>query len=253
MSDKPFNQIEHSVVASLIRNEPHEQYEATDFHEALLFAIARELGRVHHNRYQTSWDRWSDDPHIPGIQWRRYAYDCDCPEDHDGFTPRHLEECVLCQPNFGFEDVRFTWYKNPGRGMSINQSWAAEKWQAWFDRCIAKIREFDVHVGGGGHSIAPLPDGTAFYSAACCVLFGPSLSESPLKDELSDLKTNAERGQREIAKESRPDDDKYWSHVEKKDLSPRDVRLIALGVMAERLRSQRNDRPKAENPKPPTR
>lgn len=245
MDEKPYNPLEHSVVSALIRNEPHERYEATDFHEALLFAIAREIGRVHHNRYQTSWDRWSDDPHIPGIQWRRYAYDCDCPEDSDGFTPRHLENCPLCQPNFGFEDVRFTWYKNPGRGMSVNKSWSADEWMQWFDRCVAKVREFDYRVGGGSHTMQPLPEGDAFYLAACHVLFAPSLEESPLKDEIISLKSAAEEGQREIHRDERRDDDGYWRFVEKGDLSERDVRLIALGVMAEKYRSQRNDRPVA--------
>lgn len=228
----------HSVVSALIRNEPHEQYEATDFHEALLFAIAREIGRVHHNRYQSSWDRWSDDPHIPGIQWRRYAYGCDCPEDNDGFTPRHLEDCPLCQPNFAFEDVRFTWYKNPGRGMSVSKSMPAAEWQAWFERCIAKIQEFDVHIGGGSHSIAPLPEANNFYSAACCVMFAPAIIKDPLKEQLATIKSNAEAGQREVA--SGNDTEGYWVPVERGALNDRDVRLIALGIMAERIRAQRN-------------
>lgn len=241
---QPYNPLEHSIVQALIRNEPHEQYEASDFHEALLFAIAREIGRVHHNRYQTSWDRWSDDPHIPGIQWRRYAYDCDCPEDSDSFVPRHLEDCVLCQPNFGFEDVRFTWYKNPGRGMSVNKDWTSTEWLAWFNRCIAKVKEFDINISGESHSISPLPGGNEFYSAAVHVMFGPSLQKQPLHGELEQLRGSAQDGQREIASEDKATEG-YWSLVEKGDLTDRDVRLIALGVMAERYRSQRNDRPRA--------
>ena len=238
-----YNPIHHSIVQGLIRNEPHEQYEATEFHEALLFAIAREIGRVHYNRYQSPWDRWSDDPHIPGIQWRRYVYDCDCPDTGDGFIPRHLEECVLCQPNFGFEDVRFNWYKNPGRGMSVNKDWSAEDWHGWFLRCLANIKEFDV-AATMNHNIAPVPPSESFYSAACHVLFGPALLEDPLKSQLASLKVAAEKGQREI----RRDDggaEEIWCFVERGDLSERDVRLIALGVMSERTRAQCHDRPLA--------
>lgn len=246
MSEKQYNPLEHSIVQAVLRNEPHERYEASDFHEALLFAIAREIGRVHHNRYQKSWDRWSDDPHIPGIQWRRYVYDCDCPEDNDGFIPSHDENCALCQPNFGFEDVRFSWYKNPGRGMSVNKDWAPSEWTAWFARCIAKIREFDSRIPGGDHSMGPLPDSNDYYSAACQVMFAPAVQESPLKEELQHVKSAAETGQREIAKEGKNEDGYCWRHIERGDLTDRDVRLIALGIMAERYRSQRNDRPIAD-------
>jgi hypothetical protein len=141
---KPYNALEHSVVQALITNDTTEAYEATDFHEALLFAIAREIGRVHLSRYQTSWNRWSDDPHIPGIRWHRYVYDCGCPEDGDNFIPRHEEDCPTAQPNFQFENVCFRWYKNPGRGMSVNVVMADSEWRAWFDRCITKIREFEA-------------------------------------------------------------------------------------------------------------
>jgi hypothetical protein len=243
---KLYNPLEHSIVQALIRNEPHEAYEANDFHEALLFAIAREIGRVHHNRFQAPWDRWSDDPHIPGIQWRRYVYDCECPESEDNFVPRHREDCPLCQPNFGFEDVRFAWYKNPGRGMSVNKDWPPSEWVAWFERCISKIKEFDVHIGGGQHSMKPLPDSESFYSAACCVMFTPAQSEAPLRDELEAVRQAAQDGQRCIARdEGTKDSAKYWGTIERGDLSDRDVRLVALGIMAERIRSHRHGHPRA--------
>ena len=145
---KKYNPIDHSVV-QLVTGEPFESLEATDFHEALLFAIGREIGRVHWNRYQKEWTRWSDDPNIPGIRWRRYMYDCDCQEDNDGFIPRHEDGCSINSPNFEFDGVCFRWYKNPGRGMSVNKEMPSGAWVAWFNDCIKKIREFDSEHSGG--------------------------------------------------------------------------------------------------------
>ena len=139
----PYDPLNHSIVQAMT-GEKHEAYEATDFHEALLFAIAREIGRVHYSRYQTSWDRWSDDPHIPGIQWRSYITDCGCLEENDSFIPQHAEDCPAIQPNFGFAGVEFRWYKYPGRGMSVSKILSATEWASWFISCIAKIREFDI-------------------------------------------------------------------------------------------------------------
>lgn len=235
MTDKEFNPLEHSIVMSLMRNEPYQTYEATDFHEALLFAIAREIGRVHHNHYQSSWDRWSDDPHIPGIRWRRYVYQCDCPESDDGFIPRHLENCIVSQPNFQFEDVEFNWYKYPGRGMSVNKEWATDEWRQWFDRCITKIREFDTIIAGGSKSLEPLPDASNFYIAACEILSKHAVEED-LPKQLAVLRESAHKGQREIGSE----DKSFWEYVEGDPLSDRDARMIALGVVAERDRAQRS-------------
>jgi len=124
------------------------RYRATDFQTALLFAIASEIGRVHHNRYQTSWDRWDDDPHIPGIHWRRYRYDCDCTEAKD-FLPQHVAACCEGAPHFAFEDVDFEWYKYPGRDMTVSREMHTSAWVAWFDRCLKVIRSFDAHVATG--------------------------------------------------------------------------------------------------------
>lgn len=140
-----YNPLEHSVVQAM-NGDRMGRYEATDFHEALLFAIAREVARVHSNVYHESWDRWGDDPKIPSLHWRHYQYDCECP-DGSGWGPeQHLPDCSSSTPHFQFEDVEIDWYKNPGRGMSVNKDWPAEQWVAWFDRCLAKVREFDVDL-----------------------------------------------------------------------------------------------------------
>lgn len=168
---QPYNPLEHSIVQA-ITGSRHETYEASDFQIALLYDIARTIKRVHMNRYQSTWDRWSDDPHIPGIEWRsfRYGDECECPEAQDGSGdgPNHLEDCRAIKPNFEFDGVCFSWYKYPGRGTSVNVRMEAAQWVDWFNRCRAKIEEFDiVALEHGG---APLPKSTHFYLGICHIL-----------------------------------------------------------------------------------
>ena len=243
---KKYNSPEHSIVHGLIRNEPVETYEATDFHEALLFGIAREIGRVHWNRYQTLWDRWSDDPHIPGIQWRRYSYECGCSENSDGFIPKHEENCKEMQPNFGFEDVRFVWYKNPGRGMSINKDWAHLQWAEWFDRCLAKIREFDiVTIGFEG---IPMPSADHCHSAQCKIGF--TKTEEKRSAWIAALQKNMVAADRQFShnwltgkREARTEFRRFLTgdKARKKEI----VEAVAYGIYAERIRAQYEDRPEA--------
>lgn len=141
-TEKQYSPLDHSVV-QFMTNELVQEFEATDFHEALLFGIAREIGRVHWNVYQKSWDRWDDDPKIPEIHWRRYRYECACEEHYnDPFVPQHLPGCIQLTPCFEFAGVRFNWYKNPGRGMSMNAMKTDTEWRLWFEACITQIKAF---------------------------------------------------------------------------------------------------------------
>lgn len=141
-----YNPLNHSIVQAM-GGGAYGEYQATDFHEALLREIGREISRIHWNRYQKPWDTSEDDPEIPGIWWRNFRYDCPCLEvDSGGWSDEryHTEDCLRTKPNFQFETVTFNWYKHLGRGMSTNTSMDAEGWMRWFDRCIAKVRENDV-------------------------------------------------------------------------------------------------------------
>lgn len=239
--NKKYNPLEHSVVQALIRNEPTQTYEATDFHEALLFGIAREIGRVHSNRYQTSWDRWSDDPHIPGIQWRRYAYDCDCPNEKDSFVPSHLDSCPLCQPNFSFGGVSFNWYKNPGRGMSVNVLWSPRKWSAWLDRCLSKIREFDIRSLPTHRPLQPMPSASHCYEAS--ILWMAWGREKEHEILLIDLENRILQGESELNANKV---DECWARIPpilpaNKEQKLSILRAIVFGITAEKMRSQRED------------
>lgn len=245
MVAKRYNPLEHSVVQGLIRNEPHQSYEASDFHEALLFAVAREIGRVHWNRYQKSWDRWSDDPHIPGIQWRRYIYDCDCKED-EGFIPKHDENCPLLQPNFRFGEAEFNWYKNPGRGMSVNQDWAPEKWMEWFNKCLEKIREFGPkHSSVTQNPLLPMPKAMHFYLAECDIHHPAHWKR---KDSRAEMISRIQPIESEILKGESDLKGEGWETIlprgSKAKLAA--LRLIAIGICAEKRRSEHEDRPRAK-------
>lgn len=70
---------------------------------------------------------------------------CTCGGD-DAFDEDRgcMATCIGLRPNFQFEDVEIRWYKWPGRGMSTNKDWTPAEWRDWFNRCLAKVREFDI-------------------------------------------------------------------------------------------------------------
>lgn len=227
-------------------NDDTERFEATDFHKALLFAIGREIGRVHWNRYQTSWNRWSDDPHIPGIQWHRYVYGCNCPEDDDGFVPRHLDDCLKAQPNFQFENVSFRWYKNPGRGMSVSVAMKEEEWVTWFNRCLDKIREFDIKHSATERYLSPTPDAQDFHSARVHTMWQTDWKEhrEVLSQQLDAI--------REAILLADSKEMPEWGHILADfpaDLREAGLLAVACGIVAEKTRAQHKDRPVAESRK----
>ena len=235
---KPYDPLKHSVV-QFATGEHTESYEATNFHQALLFAIARKIGLVHWNRYQKSWDRWSDDPHIPGIEWRSYRYldGCDCPDvkGGDSFLPSHEENCIAMKPNFEFEGVCFSWYKNPGRGMSVNKVMPEKEWAAWFNRCLAKIKEFDPCRGDFVSRLTPLPKAGHFRSARCDVLYSKNQGSRGGMGELDLAVAEADN--------SIPSED-FWKIVgsDIPELRVLFMRAVAAGVRAEKKRAQDEDR-----------
>ena len=130
---KRYNPLSHSAVQAT--HGYWSEYQADDFHEALLRRILDEVERVHWNVYQHRWtsDRAEahgvepsqEDPEISGVQFR-YCNEDDNPD-----------------PNFACCGVEFRWYKSIGRGMSVNRTMSAEEWRSWFDRCLSLIRRFE--------------------------------------------------------------------------------------------------------------
>ena len=114
------------TIGQLCYGAPWSHYTLPDYAEALFHSIREEVTRVYWNREQTEWEEY-DDPDVTGITWRPYYWGDD--------------ETEASKPNFTFEDVEIRWYKRPGRGMSTNVEWEPAQWVAWFDRCIAVIRQ----------------------------------------------------------------------------------------------------------------
>jgi hypothetical protein len=136
-------------------------FDLPDFADALMVAIRSEIARVYWNVRQSGWrgagegdigfmDAWvdaekweasTDDPGIPGIEWRPYYNWGGCPEDDD------WDADLAARPNFSFEGVEIRWYKRFGRSMNANVNWPAEKWAAWFDRVMQTVRAFECQEG----------------------------------------------------------------------------------------------------------
>lgn len=139
-----YNPLKHSIVQAAYGT--WLRFECDDFVEALLDKILEEIKRVHWNVYQHQWEvTWHgdsiEDPEIPGIIFTRYYDGCPCEDE-----PEHRPDCRHMRPNLQFEDVMFSWYKYPGRGMSSNKDWSSDEWRSWFDRCLKQIRKFDYKM-----------------------------------------------------------------------------------------------------------
>lgn len=139
-----YNPFQYSIIQATFGT--WNQYAVDDFVEALLDNILKEITRVHWNVFQHEWKpSWRgdgiEDPEIPGIAFVRYYDGCPCEDE-----PKHWPDCRHMKPNFQHEDTQFSWYKYPGRGMSTNKDWSSDEWRAWFQRCLATVRAFDVKM-----------------------------------------------------------------------------------------------------------
>src|SRR5687768_12701965 len=134
--------------------------DTSDFVDALVFAIRRELSRVYWNVNQKYWAgdpvagpytnrgcKLSYEPLPPGIEWRPYYNWGGCPEDDD------WDQSEADKPNFSFEGVEFRWYKNFGRSMNVNVCWTADKWQQWFERVMQTIRAYETQSTQWNHGM----------------------------------------------------------------------------------------------------
>lgn len=90
------------------------------------------VGRAVHFERSPEWV--TANPHPP----------CTCGAEL-GWSARdeHLATCSPQLPNMAFGDVRISWYKYLGRGMSVNVDWAEAQWVQWFNELMAHIRTYD--------------------------------------------------------------------------------------------------------------
>lgn len=127
---KEYNPLEHSVVQACGLSGGIRRYEVSDFVEALVFAIERELERVYSN-----WNQKLFEEHdwqfieIEGFAWRRFYW---------GDNEKEMD-----LPNLTFGEVQICWYKYPGRGMSTNVDYDERQWREWFDEVMKTVRLYD--------------------------------------------------------------------------------------------------------------
>lgn len=101
-----------------------------DFIEAGLLYLASEIQRVEENIHQQEYE--------PPIYNNGGFYETDV------FKMRAYywgEDKALDLPNFEVEDFKINWYKNMGRGMTMNRSIDANEFFNLIDKCLASVRE----------------------------------------------------------------------------------------------------------------
>lgn len=100
---------------------PVGEYEAPLFVEAFLDYVLWRIELVFWNRNQKQWQRY-EDPEIPGMEFRPYYWGDD--------------ESEALKPNLKYGEVEIRWYKHPGRSMSVNVDWDANRWAIWLDDLV---------------------------------------------------------------------------------------------------------------------
>lgn len=97
---KQYNPFEHSIVQAALKADGYQRYECSEFVEALLRSLVRELERVYWNWNQEQFEDRKDREflEIEGFEYRRYFWDdCDCGFDEIDHqwsqNNKHSEEC----------------------------------------------------------------------------------------------------------------------------------------------------------------
>lgn len=93
MSGKEYNPLEHSVVQALLKADATHRYEVSDYVEALIFSLHRELERVYWNWNQEQLDNREDWQLVAcGFEYRTYFWgECDCGAE----SPIHAKDCAF--------------------------------------------------------------------------------------------------------------------------------------------------------------
>jgi len=105
----------------------YREYEMDSHADALLMALLAEVGRVYWNQHQKQW--YYEDTGIPGLITNPYDWGDD---DDAGVAP-----------NFAYDGVEISWYKYPGRSMSVNKELTVNEWAAWFYKVLDAVRAYE--------------------------------------------------------------------------------------------------------------
>jgi hypothetical protein len=93
--------------------------------------LEREFEIVYWNQNQKEFDRYVPYEEFAGCEWRSYNWS----------AKDEIEE-----PNFECLEVRFWWYKYPGRGQESNVDYDGNQWADWLDRAMKSIDKYDEEM-----------------------------------------------------------------------------------------------------------
>ncbi len=105
----------------------YQSHKTDDHAEALILALLKEISRVYWNINQREWHY--EDPEIPGLETRGYYWGDDEQEQR--------------KPNLAYAGVEISWYKYPGRSMSVNKELSVNEWAYWFYSALTCVRDFE--------------------------------------------------------------------------------------------------------------
>lgn len=103
-----------------------QTYEIDPHADALISAVLSELGRVYWNKFQT---KWNHESFMPSVETRPYYWGDD--------------DAEMEKPNLSAFGVEISWYKYPGRSMSVNKDMSVNEWADWFYRVLGEIRRYE--------------------------------------------------------------------------------------------------------------
>ena len=111
--------------------QPHQQFEVPEIMEAALLAIDKELDRV-------MWNVNQKDHESPfgntGGHYKNETFEA---------TAYSWDDSVEQEFNFAWRDLRISWYKYLGRGMSANKVITPEIASECLEDCLRSLREID--------------------------------------------------------------------------------------------------------------
>jgi hypothetical protein len=114
--------------------QPSQQFQVSEIWEAALDSINNEIDRVWFNTGRPN----SGGPMLNCGE----RFDCDV------FSAHAYDWGDESQPwNFKWRDVRISWYKWCGRGMSANMPLTPDMAAQMLDECLAAVRALDVRAG----------------------------------------------------------------------------------------------------------
>lgn len=118
-------------LGQMMFGQPTQTYAVPDIWEAALEMLGHEVWRVENNRGNQDANPMSNSGHrFDCDKFSAHAYSWDDEED---------------QPwNFKWRDVRISWYKYCGRGMSANMDLTPDMASEMLIECLAATRALDV-------------------------------------------------------------------------------------------------------------